>query len=639
MFTTTELTRTNPISDFYVPTLWPFVVSFRFWYGSSNEDIADFWSSTFSVTEPLTQRIFIIGVVYNNNINYAKKTSLINCLADDQSFYWDTEDQILYIHYNLLHNIDYFSFNFDYGIAIGLTNDTVRYFDNRPFRPFLLEFPQIEIEVDKFNYDKLSFIVDQLIFDNKSGFFNQFKDIPIYGNQVVIKTGEEGDDYNNLIERSVYYIDDYDFSADEFIVDIQDIRKTLTAQIPNIFINDTDYPYASDSSLGKLIPLGYGSLHGVPGILVNETDIDAGTAPQFLLLEIITGSVDSDVDIWMKDNDDVWVPLIPTTDYTVNWSTSIITAVATRILSGSTYSAYPIKADVNGITNTYGSDPIKDLNNRYLSIAYDSDNYDTTTWEAEETFLDPIAFYMDKTLDIYEWYRKLQSASTVGFRYTTTSDNKRVILIDNPNKTSVVNVPSINIKNIDEVIAQSNKDDLYNKIYIGYNRSIIDDTAIQIEDITYFDESFDEYKIIKVLDKISGLITSTPATNKASIQSEDYYKIRKVFECTLIGEEYLDLELYDIIEVELSLQTKKFTVSRILQETLFSEDIIQDTLSLGNPMQEIFDFITITLIGDEYFGTIHGQIISKKPDYDFETNTIKIRQRPYSDVWEGIYGS
>lgn len=638
MFTTTELTRTNPISDFYVPTLWPLVVACRFWYGDSNEDIADFWKTTFGVTEALTQRIFVTGVVYNITINYAKKSSLPNCLADDESFYWDSADQILYIHYNILHSIDYFAFNFDYGVAVGLTNDTMRYFDNRPYRPFLLQFPQIETEVDKLEYNKLSFLVDKLIFDNKSGFFNQFKDIPIYGNQVVIKTGEEGDTHNELIERAVYYIDDYDFSADEFIVDIQDIRKTLTAQVPNTFINDIDFPYADDSSLGKLIPFGYGPLHSVPGILVNELDIDGTTAPQFILLEIIVGSVDSDVHIWMKNNDDVWIALIATTDYTVNWSTGIITAVATRILSGSTYSAYPIKADVSGIANTYGSDPIKDLNNRYLSVAYDSDNYDTSTWESEETFLDPISFYMDKTLDIYEWFRQLQSASTVGFRYTTTTDNKRVILIDNPNKISVANVPAINIKNIDDVIAQSNKDDLYNKIYIGYNKSIIDDTAIQVEDISYFDESFDEYKIIKVLNKISGLVTSVPATNRASIQAEDYYKIRKIFECTLIGKEYLDLELYDIIDLELSLQTRVFAEAEVLQESLSSEDTLQGVLTEGDAVQDNLNYWIVTLTGDEYFGPIHGQVVSKRPDYDFETNVIKVRERPYSNVWEDIFG-
>ncbi len=481
MFVAAEITRLEEISDPYIPTLYPFVVSFKFYYGAANEDIATFWSSTFSVTEPLTLRTFITGVVYNVSTNYSKKTTLVDCLSDDQSFFWDNTNQVLYIHYNQDHQIDQFTFNFDYGIAIGLTNDRIRYFENRPYYPYLLNFPQIEVLVDKLNYDQLSFIVDTISTDNRTGFFNQFKTVPIYGNQITIRTGEEGDSYVDLVERATYYIEDYNFSADTFDIDIQDVRKTLTAQVPNTILSIADYPDLGEHSIGKTLPFLYtpygGFSHDVPGHCINEEDLIASD-PKFKFAEVLTVSSTADISVWVLSSDQVW---IEDTGISIDEGTGLVTVPDAKT-GASPYGVLQVKADCRGVLNTYASDIIKDLYSRFLSLTYDSSNYDIVEWETEEVFLAPVSLYMKTTKDIYEWIRELQSLSTVGFRHTTSLDNRKTIRVDNPNRSVTVTVPAIHIRNVPEVVAESNREDVYNKIYIGYNKALINDNyAVEIE--------------------------------------------------------------------------------------------------------------------------------------------------------------
>ncbi len=73
MFVVAEITRLDSISTFYAPTLYPFVVSAKLYYGKSNEDIATFWSDTFNVTEALDTKTFVTGIVYKHTINYSNK--------------------------------------------------------------------------------------------------------------------------------------------------------------------------------------------------------------------------------------------------------------------------------------------------------------------------------------------------------------------------------------------------------------------------------------------------------------------------------------------------------------------------------------------------------------------------------------
>ena len=162
------------------------------------------------------------------------------------------------------------------------------------------------------------------------------------------------------------------------------------------------------------------------------------------------------------------------------------------------------------------------------------------------------------------------------------------------------------------------------------------DTETVLQIIEYINRQIDMINGYALNNK--GGLTEAEAINRASIQAEDYYKIRKVFECELIGPHYLDIELYDVLEVELSLTKTEFIYYNIIQEVLELDNILQETLTSIDQLNIVVSPIETRQVGDEYFGTVRGQVVSRQPNYTLQTNVIKLRQRPYSLVWENIYG-
>ena len=640
MFTVIELSRTADSEVYFAPGPRPFTIRAKLFYGEANGEIPTFWSSTFGVTEPIREKQTITGLVYDYTDTYSQKETLAESQADEKSFYWDNEEQILTIH--LDHNQEHLIIpepNFQYGVAIGLTKDTVRTISGRDYLPLINQLDPVTYEVDKFNYDQLNFLVNNLRLNNLAGDFNEFKDAPLYGNLVQEFTGEDGDTYDDLQLRREYFVEDYDFSTKEIIIELQDTRKVLGTQFPTKYFNDTDYTSIGDKSIGKLIPFGYGDLKNVKGYCVNEGALDGTVNPTFIFLEVL-GSTTISVDVKI---DDIWVP--QTSGVSVVLATGLVTITGAKKTSGTTHSVLDVRASVEGIGGThdsspfsYASDIIKDLNERYLGVPYDTSGYDTTEWEEEEIYLQPIGVYFDKADYVYNAVKDLQSLSSVGFKYDTIN-GKRTIRVDNPNRTEVFSIPFIDVFNLDDIIADSNKTNMYNSTLIGYNKSISDGTAERKENTTYKDESFRLYRIYSVYDKISGLNSATWATNRAELQAEDLHLIRTIYEIVLSGEQYLDLKLYDILTIQLDEYDQLAQDITTLQEVLSGIDAtLQGMLTATDTLEsELTVDATVIEPIRALFGTVRGQVTSVTPDYDMKLTTITLRARPVSDVWSTIY--
>lgn len=633
MFVAVELSEKYQIVDYLAPTTNAGIRYQKFWYGDANEEVADFWKITFGVNEPIRTKVKINDILYNQLLSYTEKATLDACKADPHSYYWNESTQQLYVHLTSNDYQNTVNANFSFGTIVGTTNDKVRILNDVQFKPLLLEFPEISIYADKFNYDQASFVVSKIAFDNKGGFFNKYKNEPLYGTKVIIKTGNNKDTYDDLVERAAYSVEDYTFSASEFVLAIQDMRATLDAQIPNKVFTVEEYPNIAESTVGTIIPIGYGQLKDVPGFCINETVLDTYIDPVFVFLDKL-GS--TDMTVYVQSEAGVWVE--QTEGVSVARGTGEVTVKGAKVQSDNTWSFLPVKATLNGIANTYASDVIKDLNYKYLNYYYDDGNYDTVRWEEAEQYLAPISLYMTTQDSIYNWIKKIQSLSSVGFRYGNGPDNRRNIYIDNPNKDIRYSIPQQRIFDIDLVNAKLDKDTLYNLIVLGYNQSIINNTYDTIENREYYDESQRTYAVTKVYNKVTGLIDKTTAENRAAIQAEDYSTVHREFDLVVAGEEYLNLELYDIIEAALTLYEREYSTRPVLQKTLNNGNVYQAVYVSQNELQAVLESLLVTVIGEEFFGTVRGQVTKIGPNYNTKTNKITLRERAYSSVWESIYG-
>lgn len=661
MFVTLELTKREAMDQQMAPTLYPFVFAIKLWFGKDNSQVAPFWTDTFGATEDTQERYIVDDVVRSGINHYAQKSTAALCISDQQSFYFDIDNQILYIHIEHDHCQLTVNTNYTYRYAIGLTNDKPRYFYDIPFYPYISDLSSIEKEVDKFDYDELTLLVDTITFNNRSGFFNQFQDAPLYGNIMILKTGEEGDEYTDLVERLIFYIEDYDLSAEEFSVDIQDIRSIDTLDIPSETFSQDDYEYLDDDDDDEIIPFVCGPVIGVPGTCINPnnitkyTDSDGNTAyvdPQFIFCSVV--SEFTTVYIEDSDSDTGYTALTAAELAECSWDYDADPCILTipfdlvcdsdeDVDDDDTYTVSDVKADLTGLANSYGSDPIKQLSERYLGVSYDEDNYDIDTWETEEKYLAPIGWYLDSQQSIYEWFADFQCLSSVGFRFDFDATRRRKILVDNPNRDVKYTIPNVHVGNILTADGEKDIDEIYNIIDLKYNVDQEDtDTYDEVVNEDYLTESETIHGgIISEYDKTIGVLDDTEASNRAAIQAEDDSFVRNNFTIELWGEKYFDIDLYDVLEVELTLEQLDIIRGTVLKETTDSSEvelIVQDTIGADEEYEEQFSQITTETVGDELFGTVRGQVVSVQPDFELKKNTITLRERAYSDVWEDIYG-
>ena len=108
---------------------------------------------------------------------------------------------------------------------------------------------------------------------NDEGLFD--KDEKLYGNEIRIKRGKEGDTYDQLILMFAGYIRDYTVTTSEFIIDCADKRERLQAEYPDRQIEVLDKYVQGEGWETRLetLPDGYGDVVQVLAYPVDIMDM------------------------------------------------------------------------------------------------------------------------------------------------------------------------------------------------------------------------------------------------------------------------------------------------------------------------------------------------------------------------------
>ena len=114
-----ELLKSIRVSDF-VPYA-PFVYSVRI----NALTQADWWTDVFGAPDETTTETIYIGSFYSGSgVNrYSPTTTLNDCLDQIESFYWDNDNQTLYVHFE--NNSSWYNGSYFYGQAFGYTDEDV----------------------------------------------------------------------------------------------------------------------------------------------------------------------------------------------------------------------------------------------------------------------------------------------------------------------------------------------------------------------------------------------------------------------------------------------------------------------------------------------------------------------------------
>ena len=588
-----RLGRSNIITDFtnyysFVYTAMP-----------GAYELADYWTSTFGTGESNNTAKIIISQFKRDDIfEYSEVSSIGDCLSTEQSFYWDFANQVLYVHFE--HDYNPYVNDYIYNFVNGFTDySNTIYIDDIEYLPIVTNIPNLSQQASIIDYDKQAYITGSITFNNAQLFKGEAAPLDflltenIYRNAVELLYLDDEDittdgkvysaTESDLAELGYFYAESFEWTLSELTLNIQDVRKSEDISIPNTFYNSSDYPDISDNYIGEVIPLAYGAIREMP---CTPVDGDAGGGVTFRAAESLTDFGTIQVKIA-----DVWTTKTATSS-TLSTGTFTLAAGDSRDADDKIYECKLVNAI--GTVVTYASDVIKELNNDYLDIPYNSSFYDTTEWEAEESDLEPIGILLNEQKLLSEWIYQIQGGANIGFRYEITPAGLRTIRIKDNSRGSSAFIPNGIITNLDELpITTDPTKAVFAQVKVKYSPSYVSGKSLNVTNDDYYDSVRYNYKSFRELTVDSFLTNSTDAESRAETDAIDYSEIRPDAEIVIYGDDQLNYKIYDVVTVEL-------------------------TSGFSN-----YDYSEID--GREYFGIRNALILGISPNGKTKTNTLKLR--------------
>lgn len=646
-FGVVEIVKPFPLDVSEFTFYAPFVV---FSQVTTNSTFAStsYFTTTFGAADETNKEVLNIKSIIRDLVNnYSQQDTLADCLSNETSFYFDTTDQLLYIHVE--HDVNFFAADWHFGKVFGFTTDEVRQFNGIDYLPEVISIPNLKREVDPIYISKASLwggdIVmrnDQVVGGSTIGIFDG--ETGLNGQQVDILFGQDGDDYTDLIGVSRNFIENIELNLSEARLITKDMREKESIKIPTEKFSLSDYPDMDPDRDGKIKPMAWGYVRGVKGFCTNDLE-GALAAKVFYFSPFTTITV-------YKKVDDLWVAVVPTaSDATAGTKTL---AVADAHIDGDgTKGLNEIMAIGTFINYSNPADIISDINNRYLSITYNSSNYNTTEWAAEKAYLADTGLYLEDARDIWDVIEQIQNSSTVGFFYWIDY-NKRTIRINNPNRIEVDSIEAVELLNNGILPVNLNSDQFATHAVIKYNQHYAKGEWLNIENRDYYNEAFAKFWREKQYptdqeDQDSGLetglVNESDAEDKGTIIMDDLSDVRPIFNLLVQDKDFFNLRIFDIINAEISFPGIKIG-DEYSEEDLIVDEIVageEEIIYTDDDTEEDIEIIVdwshrdIVKSYREFFGWQRLQIIGLNPDFKNGYMEIIGRQRDYSDAWDIIF--
>lgn len=203
------------------------------------------------------------------------QTSIVNCNTNNNSYWHDTANKLLYVHLDNGSTVDptdaavlvaYFKMFF--------TSNNGVYFNDDYYEPYVIGAPGIRQTSDHLLTGKSALGGGNLALLNTSGFFDVIIEKFIWLNRSIkllyggddLPYSEYGDGFTGVILNKAW-------SMDEIIFEIKNIRKQLLRQIPEDSYTISEYPNLAEWAVGLPKPIAYGkfdSVNPVKAIPIDE---------------------------------------------------------------------------------------------------------------------------------------------------------------------------------------------------------------------------------------------------------------------------------------------------------------------------------------------------------------------------------
>jgi hypothetical protein len=524
--------------------------------------VASYWTDTFGADGTYNSELVQIESVTIDSIFQVNSVdTLADCLTQENSFYFDYDNQLLYIH--VPHSYGTAGRTFEIGRLFGYCSDTVRYFRNQIYQPIVQSIPNISDQADPLQYGIIAFGGGSVTLTNDGTFDTDEK---LYGNEVRIKRGAEGDTYDDLILMFTGYVKDYTTTTRDISIEVGDKRERLEVAYPtDVYTildayNDNTATWEKDEELEHD---GYGDV-----IQVQAYPTAENTTTVTFKWGISVTSISQVYTYY----DEV---LSPVTHSSFSTDGTFALDIVDVAKDGADVKKGIKEVYVTGRMRDYDNpaDIISDLNSRVADIDYNSSNYNQTEWTSEKASLADISLYMDSTKKLYEWIELMQNGSDPGFRYEDT--DKITLRIDDPTRLTSVSIQPVDIRNSDIPVEQNAQ--LYaSSAIVKYSKNHRRGKYNQVTNTAYEDDVIREHRVKKIETYETLLTNSTDATAKASRIMADISQIRPIVTLVVPDSLYPQPRIYDTVSATVSLLTQG---ARLPEEFVY---VLSDLYLLGD---------------------------------------------------------
>jgi len=529
-----DLSITNPIA--------PFVFALHV----SNLPTAAWWQDVFGITQGATETIKIRDVIRAATVNYDEQSTLQDCLDQEQSFYYDFSNQYLYIHYE--HDHCNYTDDYEYGRVRGFSKGRPVHLDGIYYEPFVQSVPSLSRKQDVINQERLSFMTGTVVFNNEDAVLDDLINYPIYGNMLFLYWLTEIKhvfDYSSatadIKELMALYVQDYDFTLRSVSLRVQDPRKSRNIKIPDDYFTIADYPDIADKYIDKPIPLAYGTIRMSDGIPVNG---DAGSGTITFRQAVTLTSLGT---VYVENDDGDWISVSPASTNLTDGEFTLSEA------NGRKSSGDPRNCKISGsvgIEIDTVADIIVDLHERYLGIIFNDSNYDTAEWELESAHLSTVGVLFDKHIELYEAIRQLQAGANKTFRFDFLPDGRMSIRVNDWDRSPAGFITREDIQDIHILSVKTDSSLLAADIEIEYAQDYSSSEYLSERDTSKRASVIKTYRQQPLQTFTTLLPTRELAAERASWEAERLSVIHGIVQVTLMDQQYIDMRIYDMIQIE-----------------------------------------------------------------------------------------
>lgn len=507
---------------------------------------ADWWTVTFGGPADDSNLTTNIGSILEPpNIFYSQVYSIADTIAQNRSFFWDSANQILYLHIdqNTLPVVE----SFASGITFGYTDSNVIYIDNVLYEPLLKSIPSLAQQADLAEYKQMAFINGELVLDNTGGHFDSILEDSIYGNDAFIyqlDTQPDIIDYprSALKQLASLYVEDYQHSIEEFSITVQDQRKSHNANLLLQSFYD-----------GNPVPVIYGPITSVPAKMIDDTLIPVSFRVATELTSL--GTIECEGDFG-------WQAVTPIS-YDLANGTFLLSATFARSpgngLGEDTGSVLPCRVrNCIGIPNSSVLDVIKHINSSVLGIEYNASNYDLSAWASASALLCPVGVVFNQQQEVYKAIATLQNGANLGFRYEISPEGLRSVRIDDWQRSIDHTVFWEDIKDNLTLRTVTDSTLIAAVVAVDYLHDYTEDAWTRYVNNRLYDEVLLKYRQGPTLTIEALMLTEAFAQQRSEFALERYASIPRRVAVMLHGKEWYGVQIYDMLAIELAIPGRPY---------------------------------------------------------------------------------